>query len=85
MGAENVILASGDEAGGEGTIRDTLEQEIAELKEKTKSGARSTMVPIETGCRGTCGVSIPKDGPLSPVKACIRMLEEAKTGQSSTR
>ncbi|EWM28292.1 THUMP domain-containing protein [Nannochloropsis gaditana] len=43
------------------------------------------MVPIETGCRGTCGVSIPKDGPLSPVKACIRMLEEAKTGQSSTR
>jgi len=43
------------------------------------------MATVETGCKGTCGISIPRNGPLSPVETCLRMLEEAKAGHSSTR
>ena len=43
------------------------------------------MATVETGCKGTCGISIPRNGPLSPVETCLRMLEEAKAGNSSTR
>jgi hypothetical protein len=67
------------------SVRNSLQQEIAELKKEKKKGAKATMATVETGCKGTCGISIPRNGPLSPVETCLRMLEEAKAGHSSTR
>lgn len=67
------------------SVRDSLQQEIAELKREKSKGAKARMATVETGCKGTCGISIPRNGPLSPVETCLRMLEEAKAGHSSTR
>ena len=67
------------------SVRSSLQQEIAELKKEKKKGAKATMATVETGCKGTCGISIPRNGPLTPVETCLRILEEAKAGHSSTR
>ena len=67
------------------SVRDSLQAEIAELKQEKAKGAKVAMMTVETGCKGTAGVSIPKDSGLDPVGACLRILEEAQAGHSSSR